>query len=113
MPLLKHPSGDTYQPIFTDPIEFGKFNREKKFKAAIVEATKIPDVLVKEAKGVVVNPTGVNLQLPIKKRAQQNGQSPAGAQNPAGAQTPAGGQNPAGGQSPADAQGSEGVKNPQ
>ena len=113
VPLLKHPSGDTYQPIFTDPIEFGKFNREKKFKAAIVEATKIPDVLVKEAKGVVVNPTGVNLQLPIKKRAQQNGQSPAGAQNPAGAQTPAGGQNPAGGQSPADAQGSEGVKNPQ
>ena len=60
VPLLKHPSGDTYQPIFTDPIEFGKFNREKKFKAAIVEATKIPDVLVKEAKGVVVNPTGVN-----------------------------------------------------
>ena len=78
-----------------------------------MEATKIPDVLVKEAKGVVVNPTGVNLQLPIKKRSQQNGQSPAGAQNPAGGQNPAGAKNPADGQNPADAQGSEGVKDPQ
>ena len=85
VPLLKQPNGDTYQPIFTDAIEFGKFNRENKFKGAIVEATKIPAVLVKEARGVAVNPMGVNLQLPITKRPAQPGQgAPAGANPGAG-----------------------------
>lgn len=93
VPLLKQPNGDTYQPIFTDAIEFGKFNRENKFKGAIVEATKIPAVLVKEAKGVAVNPMGVNLQLPITKRPAQPGQgAPAGANHGtrANGATPAG-----------------------
>lgn len=55
VPLLKQKNGDAYQPIFTDIIEFGKFNSKNQFKAIAVTADKIPSILVKEAKGVVVN----------------------------------------------------------
>lgn len=68
IPLLKLPNGDAFQPIFTDIIEFQKFNKEKNMKAVVLAAAKIPDVLAKEAKGVAVNPMGINLQLPIKRR---------------------------------------------
>ena len=67
------------QPIFTDIIEFGKFNSKNQFKAIAVTADKIPSILVKEAKGVVVNPFGVNLQMPITKRTVPNPEAAAHA----------------------------------
>lgn len=70
IPLLKQPNGDVYQPIFTDALEFQKFgNKDKQFKAVVVDAQKLPEVLASDAKGVVVNPFGVNLQLPIMRKA--------------------------------------------
>lgn len=69
VPLLKQQNGDSYQPIFTDMLEFNKFNRENFFKASVMTADKITGALAKGARGVVVNPMGVNLQLPITKRA--------------------------------------------
>ena len=33
IPLLKQQDGTSFQPIFTDVIEFQKFNREQKFKS--------------------------------------------------------------------------------
>lgn len=68
IPLLKQKNGDAFQPIFTDVFEFRKFNKDNQFKAAAVEAAKIPTVLASEAKGVVINPLGVNLQLPITRK---------------------------------------------
>ena len=68
VPLLKQQNGDSYQPIFTDMLEFNKFNRENFFKASVMTADKITGALAKGARGVVVNPMGVNLQLPITKR---------------------------------------------
>ncbi len=65
MPLLKQQNGDSYQPIFTDMLEFNKFNRENFFKASVMTADKITGALAKGARGVVVNPMGVNLQLPM------------------------------------------------
>ena len=79
VPLLKQKNGDAYQPIFTDIIEFGKFNSKNQFKAIAVTADKIPSILVKEAKGVVVNPFGVNLQMPITKRTVPNPEAAAHA----------------------------------
>ncbi len=73
IPLLKQKNGDSYQPVFTDALEFQKFNNQsKQFKAVVIEAKKIPDVLASDAKGVVVNPFGVNLQLPIVRRETEN-----------------------------------------
>lgn len=71
VPLVKLPNEDTYQPIFTDLYEFKKFNGNNQFKAAAVAATKIPNMLAKEAKGVIVNPFGVGFQIPIMKKQEQ------------------------------------------
>lgn len=70
VPLLKQQDGSAFQPIFTDVIEFQKFNREQKFKSAVIEAKNLLKVLVPEAKGVVINPFGVNLQLPITRKTK-------------------------------------------
>lgn len=71
VPILKQKDGQVFQPVFTDYPEFQKFqnfNKTDKFRAAIVEASKIPEILTKEAAGVTVNPFGMNLQLQMQKK---------------------------------------------
>jgi hypothetical protein len=75
IPLLKLPDGDKYQPVFTDILEFQKFNRENQFSPLVVEAVKMPRVLVKDAVGIVINPLGVN--VPLKMERKQSHQAPA------------------------------------
>ena len=71
-PLLKLPNEEMYQPIFTDLYELQKFNRNTEFKAAkAFQATVIPKVLAKEARGVIVNPMGVAFQIPLVKKQEQ------------------------------------------
>lgn len=65
IPLLQK-SGDSYQPVFTDIREFQKFNREKKYGAAVIEYEKIKEILPPGTKGVAVNPFGANILLKIK-----------------------------------------------
>lgn len=69
IPLLKFPNGDSYMPLFTDRFEAQKFRIDQEVKLVAIYATEIPSVLPKDAKGVVVNPNGVNLQLPIIRTA--------------------------------------------
>ena len=47
-----------------------KFSGGQKMKPALIPAAKIPEVMVAEAKGVVINPFGVNVQLQVAKRKQ-------------------------------------------
>lgn len=73
IPLLKQRTADgkesvAFQPIFTDMPEFMKFNMNKKLKPFVVEMKKIPEVMAKEAKGVVVNAMGVNLVMQVEKK---------------------------------------------
>lgn len=68
LPVLKQKDGSMFQPIFTDMIEFQKFCRGQKMKTAVVPAEKIADILAAEAKGVVVNPLGVNVQLNVARK---------------------------------------------
>lgn len=78
LPIMRYPNGDAYQPIFTDLFEASKFRVEGTAKKAAVFAAKIPALLSPEAKGVVVNPNGVGLQLPIIRQAPpQPQQAPA------------------------------------
>lgn len=70
VPLLRHPKGEKYQPIFTDILEFQKFCKNNEFQPLIVEAARIPKILSSEAAGVVINPLGVNLPLQIKKKRE-------------------------------------------
>ena len=71
VPLLKDKKEDSYQPVFTDVLEFQKFNRENRFRTAVIPAEKIPDLLAPETKGVVINPMSVNQQLQIHKKKRE------------------------------------------
>ena len=71
VPLLKQPDGSLYQPIFTDMIEFTRFAQGKKMKTAAIPADKIPEILIPDAKGVAINPFGVNVRLDITKANKQ------------------------------------------
>ena len=69
--MLKQKDGTVYQPVFTDMLEVQRFTRGKKIKTAAVTAAQIPGLLAKSAKGVVINPLGVNVQLKIEKQTPQ------------------------------------------
>lgn len=87
LPIMRFQNGDAYQPVFTDMFEATKFKVDQPFKIGVVQAAKIPGLLSAEAKGIVINPRSVCLQLPIIRKAPQPQQAPA--QNPAEAPAPA------------------------
>lgn len=66
-PLVKVGENVLFQPVFTDILEFQKFNKEKKFSPAVLEFEKIAKAMAKEATGVVINVMGVNLPLTVKR----------------------------------------------
>ena len=80
LPLVKLNNGDVFQPVFTDVLEFQKFNRENKFRPVVIESQKLPQVLAKEAKGVVLNPIGINMPMLLNKRVQGQSQADVQAQ---------------------------------
>ena len=71
IPLMKLKNGTVFQPLFTDILEFQKFNRENKLKPMVIEAAKIPQMLPKEANGVIINPLGVNLPLALNRNTNK------------------------------------------
>ena len=46
--------------------------KEKKMKTGAVPAAKIPEILVPDAKGVAINPFGVNVQLTVNRPAKKS-----------------------------------------
>ena len=63
IPYLKNKQGDILQPAFTDVMEFDKFARGKKLRAAKVPFAKLPGLIISQAKAFVINPMGFNLIL--------------------------------------------------
>lgn len=72
VPILQQKDGTVYQPIFTDMFELRKFAKEKKMKTGAVPAAKIPEILIPDAKGVAINPFGVNVQLTVNRPAKKS-----------------------------------------
>jgi len=70
IPVIKLNDQEVYQAIFTDIMEFQKFNRENQLRPLVITADKIPQILVAEAVGVLLNPMGVRMPLQIKKQAE-------------------------------------------
>ena len=89
-PLMKV-GEDLFHPVFTDIEEFKKFDREQKFLAAVVPANEVPKHIAPNAKGVVLNPLGVNLVLNLGRPQAQA--APAQAQNTQAQDQSAQGQN--------------------
>lgn len=63
-PVLKVKNGDIFQPIFTDPNEMAKFNRDNKLKALSVPFAHLPKLLFGESKGFLLNPVGFHIAMP-------------------------------------------------
>lgn len=65
IPCVKAPNGDMFQPVFSDVWEFQKFqqNPNSKMKMAAVPFRSLLNMLPPNAKGFVLNPSGVNLIL--------------------------------------------------
>ncbi len=61
VPLMKMKNGDSYQPIFTDVMEFNKFNIKKNFRGAVVPFANLHKILIEQSKGFVINPLGFHL----------------------------------------------------
>ena len=57
VPLVKLKNGDQYQPVFTDILEFQRFNRENSMRPVVVEAKNLPKLLPPQVKGILLNPT--------------------------------------------------------
>lgn len=64
LPILKNKNGEILQPVFTDPTELGKFNRENKFKALAMPFSSLSKMLVKDSKGFLLNPAGFHIAMP-------------------------------------------------
>lgn len=70
VPIVKLNDNEMYQAIFTDMMEFQKFNQEDRLRPVIVSANRIPKILVAEASGVLLNPMGVRMPLQVKRAEQ-------------------------------------------
>lgn len=73
LPLIKQQnSEDAYFPVFSDALEFAKFNRENKFQPKAVKFEALAGILAPlKAVGVALNPMSLNLQLKIAPNKQQ------------------------------------------
>ena len=61
---LKNPEGDNYIAAFTDTVEYNRFVKDGQ-RMPIVPATfeKLLDLRNTSAKGIVINPAGINVVL--------------------------------------------------
>lgn len=80
-PMVKMKNGQKYQPVFTDVMEFVRFNREKEFRPVVVGADKLLQALDNSAAGVILNCMGVNIPLAVGRPVKP---APSGAPEAAG-----------------------------
>ncbi len=66
LPILKNKKEEILQPIFTDPTELGKFNKDNKFKALAVPFENLSKLLIKNSKGFLLNPAGFHIAMPVE-----------------------------------------------
>lgn len=66
VPLLTDNKGGKFYPVFTDPVEFGKFDRKSRFRGEIIRFRDFKKYLG-NVNGIVVNPFGFGLRLDAEK----------------------------------------------
>ena len=59
-------SASVRKPVFTDHIEFGKFDKKQKYQTELVKFRDLKK-LVRKVDGIVVNPFGFGLRLDREK----------------------------------------------
>lgn len=63
--VIRNQQGQNFIPVYTDMLEFKKFDQEGKFAGIIVPFAGIKPLLEK-AEGIIINPQGVNIPLNMK-----------------------------------------------
>ncbi len=66
VPMLRM-TDEIYQPMFTDILEFRKFNTDGQFRPLVVEAKELGKIILPQAGGILINPRGVNLPLKFSR----------------------------------------------
>ena len=64
--LLTDNKGKKFCPVFTDPVEFGKFDKKHRYHGTVVKFRDLKK-LMEGADGIVVNPFGFGLRLSQEK----------------------------------------------
>lgn len=64
LPILKNKNGDILQPLFTDLIELGKFNKNNRFRALTIPFAGLSKILSRGSKGYLLNPLGFHIVMP-------------------------------------------------
>ena len=64
--LITDNKGMKFYPVFTDHIEFGKFDKKQKYQTELVKFRDLKK-LVRKVDGIVVNPFGFGLRLDREK----------------------------------------------
>lgn len=64
LPILKNKNDEVMQPLFTDTTEMAKFNKENKFRALTMPFDNLSKILLKNAKGYLLNPAGFHIAMP-------------------------------------------------
>ena len=65
IPYIKNKEGDIYQPLYSDFSEFRKYAgpNAPKLRISSLSFYQLPQFLIKDSKGFVINPAGTNLVL--------------------------------------------------
>lgn len=69
IPYIKNKEGDIYQPLYSDFSEFRKYTgpNAPKLRMSNLSFSQLPQFLIKDSKGYVINPAGVNLVLTVEQ----------------------------------------------
>ncbi|MCI8950836.1 MAG: SseB family protein [Lachnospiraceae bacterium] len=72
IPFMKSKDGDIFHPIYSDFSEFRKYAgpKAKDMRMSNLTLKQLPQFLIKDSKGFVVNPAGVNLVLTVEQLKQ-------------------------------------------
>lgn len=64
LPILKGKNDEIMQPIFTDPNEMAKFNKENKLRALVMPFGQLYKIMIRESRGFLLNPAGFHIAMP-------------------------------------------------
>ena len=67
IPFIKLNNGDIYQPVCADGAEFQRFNRNKMFKAIVMDSSKVKGMMGEQIKGIMLNPVTLRLLIPKQR----------------------------------------------
>lgn len=65
-PVISDNRNSKFYPIFTDLVEFGKFDKKQRFQATMVKFRDLKK-LIRKVDGIVLNPLGFGLRLDMEK----------------------------------------------